>query len=105
MSNAKWFVFGLCFLAIMAAVGVWWVENKVNQVTNSINGAVSTVNKPFEAVSEMASNFDENVLKPVNDDCLEPAGDAFDSAILAPIAKALGFQEHRYNRGLSKVRP
>lgn len=56
LSNAKWFVFGLCFLAVMAALGVVWVEQKIAQVTGVVNGAVTsvkdTVNAPLDAVSQ-----------------------------------------------------
>lgn len=53
MNNAKWIVFGCCFLAMVGVAAVWYVERKIAQVTEVVDGAVDsvqeTVNAPFKA--------------------------------------------------------
>lgn len=71
MNNAKWVVFGLCFLAVMAGAGVWWVETKIAQVTTTVNGVVDrvqeTVNAPMEAVASMPKAIVQGIGEGVDD--------------------------------------
>lgn len=65
MNSAKWFVFGLCFLSVMAGAAVYYVECKIAQVTAVVDGAVESVqdtaqavvDAPMNAVSSFGNNF------------------------------------------------
>lgn len=67
----------------MAAAGVWWVENKIAQVTNTVNGAVAsvkeTVDAPFKAMDGAYDTFNTNALHAV-----DATKEAYDS-VAAPI--------------------
>lgn len=80
MNNAKWIVFGFCFLTVMAGLGVWWVECKIAQVTNVVDGAVEsvqeTVNAPIDALANAQSGLVDSLNAAVN----SPAGDAWFAA-------------------------
>jgi hypothetical protein len=54
MSNAKWIVFGFCFLAIMIGLGVWWVECKIAQVTSALSTPMEVVTAVEQGARETA---------------------------------------------------
>ncbi|MCC7336537.1 MAG: hypothetical protein IT422_15715 [Pirellulaceae bacterium] len=60
--NIKWIVFGLCFLALMAAGAVWYVEAKISQVSNLIDDKIDTAK---DMVDGAVTQVHETVQAPI----------------------------------------